>query len=82
MKAALLVFVAAAAFFAATIMGVLRLGSSQAELSVIVLRGHDGVVAGAGVAQARRVGRTAVRQRVERTKLSAFQAGRAHRDRP
>jgi hypothetical protein len=80
MKAALLAFVAAAVFSAATITGALRLGSSQPATSVIVLRAQDGVAARAGAPLARRVGRAAVRQWVEHANLSAYQVRRARRE--
>jgi hypothetical protein len=76
MRGALLVFLAAAAFFAATSVGVLRLGSSRSAPAVIVVRGHGTGAARSGSAH-RVPGRTAVRQRVEKAKLSAYRAARA-----
>ena len=81
MKTALLVFLAAVAFFAATSVGALRLGSSQPAPAVIVVRGHGRVASRSGSATGV-PGRTAVRQRVEHANLSAYQAGAARGAKP
>jgi hypothetical protein len=78
MKTAIAVFLAAAAFCAASGLGALPLGSSAAAPSAIVLAATAGRSSAAGRSPSARPGHAVVRRRVEQMRLSGYPAPGVH----